>query len=146
MDSLAQTQVKIGGETSDALLFMDVLKKVAQEKRLEHQISPYPLAPEFSEAIFFPQEKLCIRISVEAADIDASHFKKGTKSADSERVKKAIFILKEAEGEAIRWFSIASDLHFRLEDIYTSAMTFEENNRVLEKVASEIEIIFDKIK
>ena len=63
-----------------------------------------------------------------------------------EKIRKAKEIIASTTDEAIRWFNISADLHFRLEEIYTQAMNFEKNDELISKIIKETEIIFDNEK
>ena len=58
--------------------------------------------------------------------------------ADSERAKALERIEGDAKREAQGWFSIASDMHFRLEDIYTQAMNFDAYSELSEKISHKM--------
>lgn len=62
---------------------------------------------------------------------------------DKERARVAEEIYKTAMLEAERWFKIASDFHFRLEEIYTGAMNFEENDKIFVSCREKIENILN---
>ena len=61
----------------------------------------------------------------------------------SERTRRAKEIKKTALEEAERWFSIASELHFRLEEIYGSAMDFHKNTEMLDEKLGEMQNILE---
>ena len=50
---------------------------------------------------------------------------------------------KEYEADAVRWFEIASDMHFRLEEIYSAAMDFKKNDMIFDKKLEEIKNILE---
>ncbi len=62
---------------------------------------------------------------------------------DNEKIKEACVIRELALKEAQRWFSIASDLHFRLEDIYSRAMYFDKINVIFDEKRCEMENIIN---
>ena len=53
--------------------------------------------------------------------------------------------MRDVEADALeaakRWFGIASDLHFRLEEIYKSCMNFERNEQISSEKIEEISAI-----
>ena len=146
IDKISENSLKISGNYIDAMLFICVLMNQSEEKEISYQLSPYPLCNSLYEAVYFPDSRMGIAITAQDGDVDAETFSKHFSTVDASRIKKAEIILNDAKDEAIRWFKIASDLHFRLEDIYSMAMSFEENDKLLEKTISEIETIFDKQK
>ena len=60
---------------------------------------------------------------------------------DKERIKTSEYMKNVALDESIRWFKVASDIHFRLEEIYGRAMNFEKNDLILCKILEEIKNI-----
>ena len=58
--------------------------------------------------------------------------------AEKECLKVSRKVYSDCMKEAERWFSIASDFHFRLEDIYTKTMDFNKNNIIFEQKYKEI--------
>ncbi len=148
IDKISECHLKIGGDPIFGMLFIGVVRDTAREEEISQQVSPYPLSNDLYEGIYLQDGIMGITLSESSAhaDLDANTFAKKLTDLDAERIKKAGAILRESEDEAIRWFKIASDLHFRLEDIYSRAMSFDENNKLLSKITEEIEIIFDKSK
>ena len=72
-----------------------------------------------------------------AADINADHFINSYDMIE-EKVKVVKRTHDELLTESIRWFGIASSVHFELEELYKSCMNFERNNYVLEQTYEKI--------
>lgn len=138
--------VKISGNELSSMIFISVLREVAKEKGISFQSSPFPLSGELSEAIYFEKCKTGIVINQNDATLDADKFTVKLENSSLEKIRKAKEIIASTTDEAIRWFNIAADLHFRLEEIYTQAMNFEKNDELISKIIKETEIIFDNEK
>ena len=99
------------------------------------------LSPSDTDAIFIKEAKTIITKN-DIPDIASEEYFNLT-PYDFERMKCAYTIHDMALEEAKRWFNIASDLHFRLEELYSSAMDFTKNNDILLKKSEEIRTILD---
>ena len=53
------------------------------------------------------------------------------------------FMENESLKQAERWFNIASEMHFRLEEIYSQSMDFTKNDIILEEKKAELSELFD---
>ena len=102
---------------------------------------PYALSPTETDAIYIEQAKTAI-IKRDEPDIVSEEYFNIT-PYDSERIKCAYTLYDIALEEARRWFNIASDLHFRLEEIYSSSMDFTKNNEINSMITNEIRNILD---
>ena len=68
------------------------------------------------------------------------------KNSDIERCRIMLEMREASMNEAVRWFSIASDLHFRLEEIYGKAMDFSKNQEIIHEKLSQIENILQNAR
>lgn len=146
IESISDETVKIGGEKISAHLFIDVLVKSARERGASIQYSPSPLSTNLYDSLYLEDNKIGIYISAESSDINADEFLLQNRAKDLATLNKASEIVKLSKDEAVRWFKIASDFHFRLEEIYSQAMNFSNNEKLISETTREIKIIFDKNK
>ena len=102
---------------------------------------PSPLDPCLTEGIYLPDSGILL-CQANTAEINATDFFV-ISDVEKERIKKAFLLKKDALDEAQRWFSIASDIHFRLEKIYSAAMDFEKNNKIILDKTKEIANILE---
>lgn len=107
-------------------------------------ICPSPLDENAIEAIYIPGEDILISASDDGENIidTVSLVCENDKTA-KEKTKVLNDIHSICLESSTRWFSIASDVHFRLEDIYKSCMDFEGNNRIINE---KLEILCDILK
>lgn len=147
LDEISEECININGSELDTFLLLDTLRHSAKLNGIPIQLSPSPLCGYFCDAVYFPESKRCIKIAREKdGNLNSASFTRGIPDSEKESIKKAHELLEEAKQEAVRWFNIASDFHFRLEDIYSAAMIFEENEKSIIKTIEDIEILFDKDK
>ena len=129
------------------MLFLNIFSDIAYESEFSLQHSPYPLSGDLCEAVYLPENSACITLTDESVyEVNSDDFSNKMTDLEREKIKTAKQIEIDAREEAQRWLLIASDLHFRLEDIYSRAMDFEENERLILKTMEKIEIIFDEEK
>ena len=99
-------------------------------------VCPTPLDPSLIEAIALPETATCFVIENEGEAIDVSDYLK-----NDELVREKLKCLDECHALALRdaerWFSVASELHFTLEDIYKRAMDFDIIDQIYEKKLAE---------
>ena len=141
LDTFAKKRKAIGGSDTAAMLFIDLCIEVLRDKGQNMIRLPYALDGSLTEGIFLVDRDAAI-LRGEAKDIDADEFISLSRTA-TEQIKRAEEIRRDALEEAKRWFAIASDLHFRLEEIYGRAMNFDKNNELLAKKLSQIENILE---
>ena len=141
LDKASSRKIFIGGNDISAMLFLNLCIDLLKEKGQKIIRLPYALDDSMTDGIFLPEHSLAILRGGDG-DVNADKFIIISKS-DSERIRKAEELKHEALDEAKRWFAIASNLHFRLEEIYGEAMNFDKNNQTLIKKISEIENILE---
>ena len=132
--------ISICGTEFSAALFLNCCFDVLKKKRINIIHLPCPLDPTHTDAIYLPDHKLAIVCG--DGEINANDYTSFS-ATDTERIRAAERIKEESLVEAKRWFTIASNLHFRLEEIYGNAMNFEINNQTLDQKIKEIENILD---
>ena len=134
LEHISEKKILIGGSPAHAgALMSEVLGRV---RSLGYKCTrlPSPLSDGETEALYFGNTKTAIVLGDgDDCAINADElFPKD--EADRERSRVAEQLRGFALEEAVRWFGIASDIHFRLEEIYTSAMCFEG----MEEIYAEI--------
>ena len=133
--------VRIGGDPIKARILIGYLYKNHISKATDSLLLPYPLDPDLYDGILLPEEKTGIIYDSESEQRADEFF--SLNKADEEKIKKAKQLKDEALTEAQRWFSVAADMHFRLEEIYGEAMDFRRNESVLNNLIPQIENILE---
>lgn len=128
--------ISVRGDKYSVDLFLDCCYKNLKYKNARYIHLPCALDPTVTDALYLPDNNIAITRS-KSGEIDADEFVT-IPLTDQEKIKKAKQIHMEALEEAKRWFAIASDLHFRLEEIYGQAMNFEIIDRIVDKKIIEI--------
>ncbi len=134
--------ILVGGNDITASMFLACCFDILKTKKVPIIHLPFALDPSRTDALFLPESNLAI-IRGEGGEINAADFVK-IPPLDEERIKTARFIHSSCLEEARRWFSIASDIHFRLEKIYGDAMNFEKNDKIFDEKINQIADIFEK--
>ena len=131
--------IGVGGNDNSISLFLEVCLSRLMQISADITVFPSALDPDSLDAIELHNEELLI-LKKQNCEIDADEFVLLTE-VDKERIKTSEAIRKDALNEAKRWFKIASDIHFRLEGIYSQAMNFEKNDRIFEEKTTELKNI-----
>ncbi len=131
------------GDYYECVLLIGEIYKLFKSRKTDIIFSPSPLDGDCIEALYLPKEGIGFVIGGEGEGITANEFFTPLDKTDGECIKKAAEIEEEALEEAMRWFAIASHLHFRLEKIYSSAMNFDINNKIFEEKSREIDNILE---
>lgn len=126
----------VTGSEESRLIFMTELCNAL--RGIRGIVSPSPLSPKLYEGVYLTECDVSFTFSGEGEIIDADELFSAPPELDRERVRVAREMWRVSTDEAVRWFSIASDLHFRLEEIYTVAMDFEKNDRMLANTQEKI--------
>lgn len=129
-------KIKVNNDDFTSNILLDYFVNFLKFHDLTFRRFPFALSPNHSDCVFVNNANLAI-IKDDTPDIDASEYFSLT-AYDKETVKTAKSIYSTALDEAVRWFNIASDFHFRLEEIYSSAMNFEKNNEIASQISSEV--------
>ena len=127
---VSKTTYTIAGRETHRHLFMAQLRQALEQMCANITVAPSPLCPEHTDAILLEKEGVGITFSGGSEIIDASEFSTKMSAVDEEQIKLGEQIRMQALTEAERWFRIASDIHFRLEEIYTQAMDFSKNDEI----------------
>ena len=131
--------IRVFGDEFASTVFLDQLKELAATKGLSFTHLPTPLDPSHTEGIYFENANLTV-VKSDSGEINAGEFIANDRIY-SEKSRRAKELRKSALEEAERWFSIASDLHFQLEEIYGAAMNFEKNDEIFDRKLGEIDNI-----
>lgn len=132
----AEQNVLISDSRPAAYMLIDLVKSIAEHRELSFIRYIYPLDPNLTEALFLPASGLLISVT-DKDGLDPEKFI-GLPKEDMERTRKALEIKEECLHEAERWLAISSDIHFRLENIYSQAMDFSKNQAVLNNLILKI--------
>ena len=97
---------------------------------------PDPLDQYSTEAIHLPNSR--ITFALRGGEPTGESIADSKDAVESEREKVAKACYDRSLEEAERWFSIASDNHFLLEEIYKEAMDFDKNDRIYKEKYQEI--------
>ena len=141
LEKKAKRFIKISGQKEAKGLFLKDLKEALLVLCANHTLSPSPLSPLCPEAIFLPKEEILIGEALGDEVIECDKFLKKDAVLANEKTKVARGLWDYSLNEAKRWFGIASDIHFRLEEIYSSAMDFSKNDKIFSKKLSEAKSI-----
>lgn len=135
-------QISVCGSDRSVGLLISHISKILQQKSADFIHFPNALDPGLTDAILFPASRISI-IKSDNGDVDADALYP-LNAVDKEMIRAAETIHDMALKEAVRWFKIASDIHFELESIYGEAMNFESNDTILRECIEEIDNIFEK--
>lgn len=134
--------IRIGGSEYSSSIFLGCCYEILIQKGACFINLPYALNPEMTDALYVPDSNLVLQ-KYNEYDINTDQFIEPC-SLDVERTRTAKMLKLDSLEEAKRWFSIASDIHFRLEKIYSAAMNFEKNNEILSDMITEISSTLEK--
>lgn len=140
LNSIAGRAVEVCGDEFATTLFLDFCIDFLRKKGCDFVNFPSPLDFSHSDGIFIQENDFLIIPSLNG-EINADKFI--GRCSDTECIRQAKSMHREALEEAKRWFSIASDFHFRLEEIYSRAMNFEKNDEILSQKLIEIKNILE---
>jgi hypothetical protein len=126
----------IKGTSYVSLRFLTDLYLELKDREAKITVCPSPLDPNLIEAIALPEASACFIIENGGEPIDVSDCLKNDELVN-ERLKCFDECHALALRDAKRWFSVASELHFTLEDIYKRAMDFDIVERIYEKKLDE---------
>ncbi len=141
LENLASKTIGISGDEFGAMLLLSEISNHLSSLGISRTEFPTALSPDYLDAIYIPSCDTAFVLNGDGINVDELISK--YTDYDSERIKSARGIRDIALTEATRWFAIASDMHFRLEDIYSRAMSFEKNELLLAKKLEEIDNILE---
>ena len=137
MESLAKKHYTLVGDNLYTSIFMQHIFNTLKDKNADMIVSPTPLEAADIDALFITGEDIVISRAEGGEIIDLTEFVKND-SLTNERIKSMCDIESNALEAAKRWFGIASDLHFRLEEIYKTCMNFDRNEQITLEKTEEI--------
>ncbi len=133
LESISESTFSPVGCESEKELFMRMLYSELKDISSDMTVCPSPFDGSIIEAIYLPRERVCVSLDSSGERIELASLASEKSSVYEEGVKTARNILRDALAESERWFAIASDLHFRLEEIYSRAMNFDKNDELYEQ-------------
>ena len=138
---IAKKTIEFCGNKFSVMLALNEISKFVSTTGTSYTECPSALKFDMPDAIFIHS---CSTAFVAGNNgINTDELIRKSIGYDSEITKNAQLIHDIALDEAQRWFAIASDMHFRLEKIYTQAMSFTKNESLLTKKLEEIENILE---
>ncbi|MBO5909308.1 MAG: hypothetical protein J6Q67_05965, partial [Clostridia bacterium] len=138
IDPKADKKIGVSGGKITSRLFLTDLKDAFDIIGTDYMLFPSPLSPTYPEALYLIDEKIFLSCSEnEDTVIESEKFCQDDLTIIHERSRTAQNINEFALDEAKRWFGIASDLHFRLEEIYSTAMDFSKNDVIFNEIMCE---------
>ncbi len=143
LNSLAESTIRISGRDAATDIFMGIFLNELISRNANIIRFPKALNPGSTDAIYLPDSRLAI-VRDDEGEINSEELL-NLSEADSERIRASGRVYAEALEEARRWFAIASDIHFRLEEIYGQAMDFDRNNEMLNEKILQIENILENV-
>lgn len=142
LDLLELRKISVNSTPLYSGLFLNICLNILESKSQKIIHFPNVLDPDETDAIYLSDHNLLITKAADG-EVNADDFF-NISEVEEDRIKRAKEIKVKALDEAVRWFKIASDMHFRLEEIYGAAMNFEINERLLKEKISEIDLILEK--
>ena len=135
--------VNIVGLYGSEYLLMNQISKLLELKEIAHVSAPSALDPNNTYALYVNEIDtlyICGELEGKIADetIDSSILIKESLSKNKTRLE---FLAREKESflwAASDEFKKASDTHFKLEKIYSSAMNFDEHEKIANEISSRI--------
>lgn len=140
LDTLKNTNLKkifIKGEKEICYIFLNDILSKARLFANEITRFPSPLDNSKTEAILIHDSDTVYLIGDGENSIDLTENIKKDQVA-LENFTRLKILESETLCEAARWFNIASEFHFRLEEIYSSAMNFSVIDEISESISDEI--------
>ena len=135
------TKIPLSGNHYSCALFLSEIYETI--KNISDVVTKFhsPLSPERLEGLSLENEN-CIIFEAAEGVINTDELVSISK-VDRDMIGRLETHLGEMINEATRWFEIASDMHFRLEEIYSRAMNFEKNDIIFDKKLEEIKNILE---
>ena len=141
LKDISKSTISIFGDEICTKLLLDTFYDTLKRKQTTFTRFVCPKRTSSTDALFIPDCSISVVRGI-TGEIDADSFIT-LKNNETEKIKVARSIKREALEESKRWFNIAADIHFQLEDIYIRAMMFEKNNEIVQSVSTEIKKILD---
>lgn len=114
---------------------------VSKSKKFSFTEIKSPFDPLLTEGIIYESENIYFGLSEKSEDTISITDLFYIPKEKEEELKSLTDIIKVHLSTAKKYFSSASDEHFKLEEIYKNAMDFDKNHPVLEKTLKNIDKI-----
>ncbi len=131
LEKLSEKIFSVIGEDIYAYKLMNEIYENLKNNGGEIIQCPSPFDKNKTEALYHTESKTAYVIGGNGEKIQAEKYFTVKDKTDAERIRVLEEIYNSSIKESERWFNIASDMHFRLEDIYSRAMNFDINNKIL---------------
>ena len=138
----ADEVVCVVGKYRSDLLFMDMLLKECISAGIWHLRIPSPLSYDETETLIVSDGARIIAYTVLPADEKLPVYGIIEDIKDTDLLDGYLYECEKHLKLASMRFSLASEAHFALEDIYTEAMNFDMINAIYEKTREKIEDAF----
>ena len=138
-DALYKSKIHVTGEAN---LFLSECLNLLRCYDVDVTVFPSAKDPQKLDAILLNSSRLLI-MSSDRGGINANDYI-SVSTTDTERIRVASEMHRELILEAKRWFNIAAQLHFSLEEIYSKAMDFTKNDEIMEEIYQKILNISEK--
>jgi hypothetical protein len=122
-------------------LFIKICADLLVSSGVNITLFPSAKDPEKLDAIILNKHNILIQ-ATEESDADVCGLTK-IQPVEYEKIRLASELHRELLIESARWFKIASEIHFELEKIYSSAMDFTKNDAILSEIYAKICIIYE---
>ena len=144
LGSFAEREINIVGIYGTEYYFMEKIRSEGKRRSLNCIMSPSPLDTQKTDALYFFSNNTAITVgnknySRNAKTIDTSKYIDVKKLDNNRNLLETLY----KEREAMLWcatdeFKKAADTHMETEKIYTAAMNFKKNKKLLTRVCEEI--------
>jgi hypothetical protein len=141
LEKMVERRITVGNNRYLTSLFLNEFGNVLKENDIPFIHLPMALEPQQTDCIFIRGGGILLCYEIDG-DINTNELL-SARSIENEQIKCAESIIKIAKEEAKRWFNIASDFHFRLEEIYIQAMHFDKIDKIIEDKIKEIRLILN---
>jgi hypothetical protein len=141
LEKMVERRITVGNNRYLTSLFLNEFGNVLKENDIPFIHLPMALDPQQTDCIFIRGGGILLCYGIDG-EINTNELLSAC-SIENEQIKCAESIIKIAKEEAKRWFNIASDFHFRLEEIYIQAMHFDKIDEIIEDKIKEIRLILD---
>jgi hypothetical protein len=137
LEEAAKKRYTLIGDKAIKSIFMNQVSDTLSLRSADLTVSPSALEKDDTDALFIGGEDISISRISGGEVIDLGEFYVSDALTD-ERTRTMRDIEASALESAKRWFKIASDLHFRLEEIYKTSMNFDQNEQIIVEKSEEI--------
>ena len=142
LSHLSGRHIAVCGDRDLSNIFLGFVFDIIKNREVNILHLPCALDPYSTDGLYLPDFGLTISCET-GGDVNSEEMF-DLSDIDLDKIKKAKDIRSMAIEESKRWFVIASDIHFSLEEIYGQAMNFYKNESLIKEKIQEIGIIFEK--